>query len=170
MAPRIHSFVNIHDCAPVEGSTLGFRVGVRGGNTIMKTKNSKKGNGDEQMDVRALAALAAEAGKQADTARKQARLAKAKFKEARKLFKLAKRAARLARKEAKAAAKVLKARTRKPARRSGAKRHAAKRKPAARKRRVAPAKAQSPAAMPPPSPVNSGANITVGVGSDGVQP
>jgi hypothetical protein len=75
----------------------------------MKSQDSKKPKRLSKQGAAYLAARAAEAEKQADTARNIARLAKARFKDARKAHKVAKKFAKQARKEAKAAAKALKA-------------------------------------------------------------
>jgi hypothetical protein len=78
----------------------------------MKSQDSKKPNRLSKQGAAYLAARAAEAEKQADTARNIARLAKARFKDARKAHKVAKKFAKQARKEAKAAAKAWKAKLR----------------------------------------------------------
>ncbi len=75
----------------------------------MKSQDSKKPKRLSKQGAAYLAARAAEAEKQADTARNIARLAKVRFKDARKAHKAAKKFARQARKEAKAAAKAWKA-------------------------------------------------------------
>jgi hypothetical protein len=75
----------------------------------MKSQDSKKPKRLSKQGAAYLAARAAEAEKQADTARNIARLAKARFKDARKAHKVAKKFAKQARKEAKAAAKAWKA-------------------------------------------------------------
>jgi hypothetical protein len=89
----------------------------------MKSQDSKKPKRLSKQGAAYLAARAAEAEKQADTARNIARLAKARFKDARKGHKVAKKFAKQARKEAKAAAKALKAMfkgsRRKPTRKAG---------------------------------------------------
>jgi hypothetical protein len=76
----------------------------------MKSQDSKKPKRLSKQGAAYLAARAAEAEKQADTARNIARLAKARFKDARKAHKAAKKFAKQARKEAKAAAKAWKTR------------------------------------------------------------
>lgn len=125
----------------------------------MKTNNSKKSGRPHKQTAGSLAARAAEADKQAETARHLARLAKSKFKEARKAYKQAKKFAKQARKQAKAAAKALKQRARQS------------RKPVKRKREPAPAAAKMhsrrgvvpPAARPPasPKPPGPGANLRI---------
>ena len=75
----------------------------------MKSQDSTKPKRLSKQGAGYLAARAAEAEKQADTARNIARLAKARFKDARKAHKVAKKFAKQARKEAKAAAKAWKA-------------------------------------------------------------